>query len=556
MSRAAEFDHRVARWRPDLVAALGRLYDDPEGVAERLLDIARAAYDARPDGLHDLDDRRLAEPDWFQRSHVLGYAAYADRFGGTLEGVGEHVGYLTGLGVTYLHLMPLLTPRPDPNDGGYAVADYRTVRSDLGDVDELRDLATVLREQGISLCIDLVLNHTAREHAWAEAARAGDAEKRDYYLVFPDRDLPDRYEQSLPEVFPDFAPGSFTFDDDLAAWVWTTFNDYQWDLNWANPSVLCEFADILLGWANVGVEVFRLDAIAFLWKRMGTSCQNQPEVHDLTQALRTVARIAAPAVLFKAEAIVGPADLPAYLGTGAHAGKVSDLAYHNSLMVQVWSMLASGEVGLAAIALQNLPQPPSTTSWITYLRCHDDIGWAIDDTDAWRAGLNGFAAPAVPRRLVRRRPPRLVGPGPGVPGELRDRRPTDQRVAGVARRTRVPRPWRRRADPARARGGPELRWPAGDLDGRRGRPAQRPGLGRRTHPCRRQPLGAPAADALAGAGRHRRHQRWTGPPAPRPRRGCHSCTPPTRQRSGTHATPASCSSYAARPTARCSPPPT
>ena len=137
--------------------------------------------------------------------------------------------------------------------------------------------------------------------------------------------------------------------------MWTTFNDYQWDLNWANPAVLCEFADILLGWANVGVEVFRLDAIAFLWKRLGTSCQNQPEVHDLTQALRTVARIAAPAVLFKAEAIVGPADLPAYLGTGEHAGKVSDLAYHNSLMVQVWSMLASGEVGLAAIALQNLP---------------------------------------------------------------------------------------------------------------------------------------------------------------------------------------------------------
>ena len=287
--------------------------------------------------------------------------------------------------------MPLLTPRPDPNDGGYAVADYRTVRSDLGDVDDLRDLATVLREQGISLCIDLVLNHTAREHAWAEAARAGDAEKRDYYLVFPDRRPPDEYEESLPEVFPDFAPGSFTWDDDLAGWVWTTFNDYQWDLNWANPAVLCEFADILLGWANVGVEVFRLDAIAFLWKRLGTSCQNQPEVHDLTQALRTVARIATPAVLFKAEAIVGPADLPAYLGTGAHAGKVSDLAYHNSLMVQVWSMLASGEVGLAAIALQNLPQPPSTTSWITYLRCHDDIGWAIDDTDAWRAGLDGFA---------------------------------------------------------------------------------------------------------------------------------------------------------------------
>ena len=391
LTRAQVFEARVERWRPDLMTALGRLYADPDAVADRLLAIARTAYDARPDELHDLDDQRLAEPDWFQRPDALGYAAYADRFAGTLDQVADHADHLVELGVTYLHLMPLLTPRPAPNDGGYAVADYRSVRPDLGDVDDLRDLTTALRWRGISVCIDLVLNHTAREHAWAAAARAGDAEKRDYYLVFPDREIPDQYELSLPEVFPDFAPGSFTWDGELDGWVWTTFNDYQWDLNWANPSVLCEFADILLGHANLGVEVFRLDAIAFLWKRMGTSCQNQPEVHDLTQALRTVARIAAPAVLFKAEAIVGPADLPAYLGTGDHAGKVSDLAYHNSLMVQVWSMLASGAVNLATIALQNLPQPPSTTAWVTYIRCHDDIGWAIDDTDAWRAGLNGHA---------------------------------------------------------------------------------------------------------------------------------------------------------------------
>jgi len=382
LTRGQVFEARVERWRPDLMTALGRLYADPDAVADRLLAIARTAYDARPDELHDLDDQRLAEPDWFQRPDALGYAAYADRFAGTLDQVADHADHLVGLGVTYLHLMPLLTPRPAPNDGGYAVADYRSVRSDLGDVDDLRDLTTALRWRGISVCIDLVLNHTAREHAWAAAARAGDAEKRDYYLVFPDRQIPDQYELSLPEVFPDFAPGSFTWDGELDGWVWTTFNDYQWDLNWANPSVLCEFADILLGHANLGVEVFRLDAIAFLWKRMGTSCQNQPEVHDLTQALRTVARIAAPAVLFKAEAIVGPADLPAYLGTGDHAGKVSDLAYHNSLMVQVWSMLASGAVNLATIALQNLPQPPSTTAWVTYIRCHDDIGWAIDNDDA------------------------------------------------------------------------------------------------------------------------------------------------------------------------------
>ena len=391
-----DFDARAVAWRPDLEHGIARLWPDlapaeADALAERLVALAREGYDARPADLRALDERRLAEPDWFQRPSMLGYAAYADRFAGTLRGVGEHASYLHDLGVTYLHLMPLLTPRPAPNDGGYAVADYRTVRADLGDTDDLRALTTTLREHGISLCLDLVLNHVAREHAWAEAARSGDEEKRRYFHVFPDRTLPDAYEESLLEVFPDFAPGSFSHDDDLDAWVWTTFNDYQWDLDWSNPDVLCEFAAIVCHLANLGVEVFRLDAIAFLWKRMGTTCQNQPEVHELTRMLRTVARIACPAVVFKAEAIVGPADLPAYLGAGEHAGRVSDLAYHNTLMVQLWSMLATGDVRLATTALQRLPQPPSSTSWLTYARCHDDIGWAIDDTDAWRAGLDGAA---------------------------------------------------------------------------------------------------------------------------------------------------------------------
>ncbi len=393
---AARLDDRVARWRPDLVRSVGRVWPgEPEearaAVVERLVAIARAGSDDRPADLHDLDERRLAEPDWFQRPTMLGYAAYAGRFGGTLTGVAGHAAYLRGLGVTYLHLMPLLQPRPAPNDGGYAVADYRSVDPALGDLDDLQALATRLRGHGISLCLDLVLNHVAREHPWAEAARAGDPGKRAYFHVFRDRSGPDAYEETLSDVFPDFAPGSFTWDDDVAGWVWTTFNDYQWDLDWSNPDVLCEFAEIVCFLANLGVEVLRLDAIAFLWKRLGTSCQNQPEVHELTRLLRTVARIACPAVLFKAEAIVGPADLPAYLGVGDHAGRVSDLAYHNSLMVQLWSMLASRDVRLATIALQQLPDPPPTTSWLTYLRCHDDIGWAVDDTDAWRAGLDGAA---------------------------------------------------------------------------------------------------------------------------------------------------------------------
>ena len=213
---------------------------------------------------------------------------------------------------------------------------------------------------------------------------------RDYFFMFADRDIPDAYERTLPEVFPDFAPGNFTFDDESQSWVWTTFNTWQWDLNWRNPEVFFEFADIICWLANLGVECVRLDAIAFIFKRLGTNCQNQPEVHAITQALRAVARIAAPALIFKAEAIVGPTDLPPYLGVGKHAGRVSDLAYQNSLMVQIWSALASKDTRLFCAALNRFPAKPPTTVWGTYLRCHDDIGWAIDDGDAASVGLNGF----------------------------------------------------------------------------------------------------------------------------------------------------------------------
>jgi amylosucrase len=388
--RRQTFEIRLERWLPDLRAAVEPLYVDHADVVDRLVTLAASAYAARDDDLHRLDERRTLDPGWFQRPEVVGYAAYADRFAGTLAAVAERASYLSDLGVSYLHLMPLLTPRPSPSDGGYAVMDFRSVRPDLGTMDDLRALTGVLRSRGISLCLDLVLNHVAREHEWAEQARAGDARKRDYFYVYPDRSMPDAFEQTLPDVFPDFAPGSFSWDEDLDAWVWTTFNTYQWDVNWANPDVLCEFADIIVFLANQGVEVLRLDAIAFTWKRLGTNCQNQPEVHALTQALRTVARIACPAVSFLAEAIVGPQDLLAYLGTGEHHGKVSDLAYHNSLMVQIWSMLASRDARLASRALQQLPDPPSTTAWVTYARCHDDIGWAISDDDAAALGLSGF----------------------------------------------------------------------------------------------------------------------------------------------------------------------
>ena len=383
---------RARRWGAELTAGAGAVFpaDRADELVARLADLIVTSWGARPSHLRERDRERLLMPDWFQRPETLGYVCYTDRFAGTLDSVVKHVDYLSELGITYLHLMPLLRPRPAPNDGGYAVADYREVRADLGSMADLERLAQVLHANGISLTVDLVLNHVAREHEWAVAARAGDKKYRDYFYVYPDRTIPDEFEKSLPEVFPDFAPGNFTFDSDLNAWVWTTFNDYQWDVNWSNPNVIVEFADIALFLANRGVDCLRLDAIAFIWKRLGTNSQNQPEVHALTRILRSVARIAAPALIFKAEAIVAPEDVVTYLGVGEYAGNVSDLAYHNSLMVQIWSALATQDSRLLAHSLSRFPAKPTTTAWATYLRCHDDIGWAIDDQDAASVGWTGY----------------------------------------------------------------------------------------------------------------------------------------------------------------------
>lgn len=377
----------------DITGPLGLLYGDVTDVAklaaELVLD-ALAAAAARPPDLRRLDRRREIDPAWFQRSRMIGYVCYADRFAGSLRGVRGHLDYLVELGVSYLHLMPLLRPREGESDGGYAVADYGQVDPRLGTMDDLQDLAAGLHERGIALCVDLVLNHTAREHEWARKAVAGEPGYREMYLIYPDRTEPDAYERTLPEVFPAIAPGSFTQVPGLG-WVWTSFHEYQWDLNYANPVVFRAMLRTMFDLANRGIDVLRLDATPFLWKRLGTDCQNQPEAHLLVQAFRALTRLAAPGLALKAEAIVSPDLLPQYLGAHDRFRPECDLAYDNQLMVMLWSSLATRDVRLAEQALSRRRPAPSPTSWVTYVRCHDDIGWAVSDHDAAAAGVDGFA---------------------------------------------------------------------------------------------------------------------------------------------------------------------
>jgi amylosucrase len=362
-------------------------YDFFFHLEDLLLSIARAWFERSAD-LQVLDQAREAHPLWFQSNEMLGGVCYVDLFAEDLQGVKSKIPYFKELGLTYLHLMPLFRAPEGENDGGYAVSSYREVHPPLGTMEQLAYLATELRAAGISLVVDLVFNHTADEHLWAKRAKSGDDEFLDFYLIFPDRQMPDAYERNLREIFPDEHPGAFTFFPDLlreGGWAWTTFHSYQWDLNYTNPAVFNRMAEEMLFLANQGVEVIRLDAVAFIWKEMGTNCENLPGAHTLIQAFNVVARIAAPALLFKSEAIVHPDEVVKYI-----APDECQLSYNPLLMALLWNSLATRKIRLLAQALAKRFRVDPSCAWINYVRVHDDIGWTFSDEDSAILGVNGY----------------------------------------------------------------------------------------------------------------------------------------------------------------------
>ncbi len=374
------FEKRLRHEWEQLFGLLLGLYGDQDDFfshLEELLCTTARSWFARPTWLKQLDVRREADPTWFQSQQMVGGMCYVELFAGTLHGLRDHLPYFKKLGLTYLHLMPLFDSPDGNSDGGYAVSSYRRVNPRLGTIEELAELAREFQEHGISLVLDFVFNHTSDEHEWARRAQAGDPEYERFYFLFPDRTLPDAYERTLREIFPTVRRGSFTWREDIHKWVWTTFNSFQWDLNYANPAVFRAMADEMLFIANTGVEILRLDALAFIWKRLGTSCENQPEAHQVIQAFHSLVSIAAPATLFKSEAIVHPDDVLSYISP-----RECQISYNPLLMALLWESLATGEVKLLAHSLSHRFRLPQATAWVNYLRSHDDIGWTFDDNDA------------------------------------------------------------------------------------------------------------------------------------------------------------------------------
>ncbi len=376
---------------------------------EEILITAAKSWLARAPRLQALDATREANPRWFQSNQMLGGIAYVDLFAGNLDGLRAQIPYFKELGLTYLHLMPLFKAPEGNSDGGYAVSSYREVNPSLGSIDQLRDLASELHEQGISLCLDFIFNHTSDEHDWAKKAFAGDPKYQAFYHFMSRREA-DQYDRTLREIFPDQHPGAFTalnhwgiehlpltidttasdgqssiVNGQSVDWVWTTFNSFQLDLNYANPEVFNAMAEEMLFIANLGVDILRMDAVAFIWKQLGTDCENLPEAHLLIQAFNALARIAAPSLLFKSEAIVHPNDVAKYIRPDE-----CQISYNPLLMALLWNTLATRQVNLLAQAIERRSRIHPDCAWVNYVRCHDDIGWTFSDEDAAELGINGY----------------------------------------------------------------------------------------------------------------------------------------------------------------------
>ncbi|WP_282837223.1 alpha-amylase family protein [Microbacterium flavum] len=372
---------------PRLHGLFTQLYGDRTDGQEQLaatVAAASASWNARPLELKARDAQRETDRQWFQSERMLGGAAYVDRFAGNLAGMRDQIPYLRDLGLTYLHLMPLFAAPEGDNDGGYAVSSYRAVDPSLGTMEDLTDLAGDLRTAGIALVVDFIFNHTSNEHEWARGAVAGDPEYADFYLIFPDREMPDAYERTTREIFPDDHRGSFVQLED-GRWIWSTFYHYQWDLNYANPAVFRAMAGEMLFLANRGVDVLRMDAVAFIWKRLGTSCESLPEAHLLLQAFNAVLAMAAPGMLFKSEAIVHPDEVISYISPTE-----CELSYNPLQMALTWEALATRDARLLQDALEHRHALPEGTAWVNYVRSHDDIGWTFADEDAAALGIDGY----------------------------------------------------------------------------------------------------------------------------------------------------------------------
>ena len=395
ISAEKKFRARKLNTTDDIAELYASLYKNHPGYKKSYRDLLQVIENGFANRSTILKERDLAKLNndtqkWFLSNRICGMSLYVDRFCGTLANLTNKLDYFEKLGINLLHLMPVFESPVNESDGGYAVSDFRKIDKRFGNIDDLVNLQHNMQERNMYLMLDIVLNHTSQLHEWALKAKAGEKKYQDYFYFFDNRDIPDELEKTMPEVFPESSPGNFTYITELDKWVMTVFHNYQWDLNYRNPAVFNEMIDNIFFYSNLGVDVLRIDAPAFIWKESGTTSQNLDEAHNILKLIKLCVQAATPGMALLAEAIVAPAEIMKYFGTGKYTARECDIAYNATQMALQWDALATGDTRVMMAAQAGLLNKPFGTSWITYTRCHDDIGLGYDDHMIGEAGFQPF----------------------------------------------------------------------------------------------------------------------------------------------------------------------
>lgn len=369
------FAQRMEKHQDELRWLYMELYGNDAMYAE-LCEQMYDYYLKRSTELKKRDIKKEKNPDWFKEKEMLGMMLYIDNFAGNLKGVEKKLAYLKECNVNCLHLMPFLDTPKGKSDGGYAVADFRKVRPDLGTMKDLARLTEKCHENGMNVCMDFVMNHTSEEHEWAKHARAGEGEYMSRYFFYDNGDIPARYEETVPQVFPTTAPGNFTWLPEIGHYVLTTFYPYQWDLNYRNPRVFNEMMYNFLFLANQGMDIIRIDAVPYIWKELGTSCRNLKEVHTIVRMMRMIAEIVCPSVILLGEVVMEPEKVVPYFGTVEKPE--CHMLYNVTTMATTWNSIATRDIRLLKKQMDIVSRLPKQYTFLNYLRCHDDIGWGLD----------------------------------------------------------------------------------------------------------------------------------------------------------------------------------
>lgn len=387
------FVFRLFQHLPVIHRLFGEIYAAHPEAENQFLQLIQGiieAYQNREKSLRKRDEEKAKKDFWFLSNELAGMSLYVDRFCGDLKALPDKLPYLEDLGVNFLHIMPIFESPEGESDGGYAVSDFRKVDARFGTLEDLISLRKKMHDQDMYLMLDIVLNHTSHHHKWATKAKAGDKYYQDFFYTYDNRWIPNEFDATMPDIFPESAPGNFTWNEEMGKWVMTVFHSYQWDLNYMNPVVFREMLENILFYGNLGVDLLRIDAPAFIWKKTGTTSQNLPEAHTLLRLIKQCVQVATPGMALLGEAIVAPKEILNYFGTGEFIAQECDFAYNATQMALQWDMLATGETQIMLNAQHEILQKPYGTSWITYTRCHDDIGLGYDDYMIAQAGKNPY----------------------------------------------------------------------------------------------------------------------------------------------------------------------